>query len=360
MTDFYNSILEMTSRIERKWLKYQYSSDEFYKVAWEETENFDLSPLGEIGNQLDLLENPHVRHNQHRSTFSDFHFQIFHNGRFLIEVLNWQGSHVNVHDHDFSGVQFQLKGDSLNVVYDFKEDEKAGALRFGELSVRRAEMWREGSRSVVRAGDLDPHSVFHLGKPTTSLLIRTVATPRYGSQSNYFPTLAAHYYVSDDIQRKKLTALSLLSGQSPSEFRRCFTHFINTQSLSENFFMLLKLGTILFSETYVDLVYDYAGRGEREAKVVESVAYNNGIDFFKSRANLISEISAAEKLAASCVAASAGDKNFAKVLADLKKAEAQNDARQPLNSFVGKLDQSDQTLAGNYLNLFKISEPIHA
>ena len=282
MYTLYNDIQSLCSRIEDRWLKLNYASEDFYKVVWEETESFDLSPLGEVSNQMLLLDHPAVRLNQRSSTFSDLYFQLFNNGRFMIEVLNWSQAHVNVHDHDFSGVQFQLKGDSLNVVYDFApKGERDGSLQFGSLSVREASIWKQGGRSVVRAGDVDPHGVFHLGRPTTSLLIRTLPTPRLGVQSNYFPTLAAHYTVQTDIQRKKLTGLQLLMKQDRAGFRLCFQHFLETQSLCENFFMILKLGEGVFSEPYIDLIKGYAARGEKESQVVTSAALNNGIDFFK-------------------------------------------------------------------------------
>lgn len=351
MSSYYDSVLELTTRIEKHWLNCNYASQDFYKVVWEETEGFDFSPLADVAGQLELLDHPSVRLNQHRSTFSDLHFQIFHNGRFLIEILNWHGSHVNVHDHDFSGVQFQLKGDSLNVVYDFQEKESAGALRFGNLNVRRAEIWHEGGRSIVRAGDVDPHAVFHLSRPTTSLLVRTAPTPRLGSQSNYFPTLAAHYYVNNDIQRKKLTGLALLERESCTDFRHTLKKFMDSQSLSENFFMMLKLGPLLLSEAYVDLIQEYAARGDRETAVVESVVYNNGIDFLKIRASALADITPAEHLAVSCIAASTGPFGFAKVMSDLNGTL---DIPQAMESFLKKLDAPDQITAQNYLAVFNL------
>jgi len=270
--------------------------------------------------------------------------------------LNWWGGHVNVHDHDFSAVQFQLKGDALNVVYDFTESETAGAVRFGDLKVRESEIWEEGGRSIVRPGDVDPHSVFHIGEPTTSLLIRTTPTPRYGAQSNYFPTLAAHYYVSNDIQRKKLTALGLLARRSPSEFRNHLENFLNTQSLSENFFMLVKLGPMLFQEKYIDIITNYANKGAQEAKVFAGVAINNGIDFLKTKANETENVTPEEKLAVFSLAASHGLKNLMKISKDLGSKATPDFLRNNLRSFYQKLDDDDRETATRYFNLFDVSE----
>lgn len=356
MEKLYKEIESTMSCIENKWQKINYSTDHFPEIAWEETSSLDLSSLGEVSNQLKLLDLPGVRFQQQRSTFSDLYVQIFHNGRFMIEILNWWGGHVNVHDHDFSAVQFQLKGDALNVVYDFKEEQEAGALRFGNLNVRESEIWKEGGRSIVRPGDVDPHSVFHIGEPTTSLLIRTIATPRYGAQSNYFPTLAAHYYVSNDIQRKKLTALGLLSRKASQEFRTNLEKFLDTQSLSENFFMLIKLGSLLLQEDYSDILQSYAAKGTLEKKLIDSVVLNNGIDFFKTKANETSDLNYDEKLAAFAVSASCNLGNLQKVVSQLGNTVNPDRIHRGLKSFLAKLDSDDQAVAEGYLDIFGMAD----
>lgn len=360
MKDVYQELNEVAKKIERQWLRYNYASEDFYKVAWEQTSELDLSPLKDVSFQMRLLENEAaVRRNQHRSTFSDLHFQIYHNGRFLVEILNWAGSHVNVHDHDFSGVQFQLKGKSLNVVYDFETTERLGALRLGALSVRKSELWHEGGRSVVRHGDIDPHGVFHLSLPTTSLLFRTVATSRLGTQSNYFPTLAAHYTVNGDIQRKKLTALSLLAHHAPAEFVSMLETFLDTQSLSENFFMLLKLGEVTFREENLAVVDKFADRGERESEIIKNVIFNNGIEFFKSQATLRKDVTEDERLAVSVLAGTHGKDNLQRVLGHLKGTGATENFQSNIQSFMGKLTERDRQVAQNFLSVFGIEEVYH-
>lgn len=359
MLALYNDVTSLCARIEERWLRYNYASEDFHKVVWEETESFDLTPLGDVVNQLRLLEYPSVRATQIKSTFSDLYMQIFHNGRFLIEILNWSGSHVNVHDHDFSGVQFQLKGDALNVLYDFTPDSRHdGALRLGKLGVREALLWKEGGRSIVRSGTVDPHGVFHLGKPTTSLLIRTVPTPRLGVQSNYFPTLAAHYTVQNDIQRKKLTGLSLLLKQDTNGFRDCLQRFLDTQSLAENFFMMLKLGARLFQGPSAEVIQAYAGRGEKEAKIVASVAYNNGIDFFKNLTHQLD--SQDERLAVFAVSAAANAENLQKITRDLARQNLPLNLKSHFASVSERLTPSERDLSSRYLKLFGVQGAAHA
>ncbi|MAV90442.1 MAG: hypothetical protein CL676_03410 [Bdellovibrionaceae bacterium] len=357
MNLLYNDLVAACSRIEEKWLKFDNACEYFPSIVWEETERLDLTEFGKVSNQLKLLDHHSVRLNQQLSTFSDMYFQIYNNGRFMVEILNWHGGHVNVHDHDFSAVQFQLKGDSLNVIYDFTESgPHDGALQFGDLKVRNAEIWKEGSRSVVRSGAIDPHGVFHLGRPTTSLLIRTLPTPRLGAQSNYFPTLKAHYNVSTTVQRKRLTGLNLLWTENRAEFHRLFEKFLGEQSLAENFFMMVKFGSRIFQSSDVGIASKFAARGAKESLLVQSVAYNNGIDFFKNKTNEFSEGSQDLRLALFAISAATSRENFNKIKEDLAERSLSINESFQLEKFKLTLSSRDRKLANQYLRLFGMEQ----
>ena len=358
MKSLFNDLENVMAKLETRWKKENYSTDVFTEVAFEETKDFDFSWFAEVKNQMKWMDMPGIRVQQVQSTFSDLYFQAYHNGRFMIEILNWWGGHVNVHDHDFAAVQFQLKGDALNAEYDFTTKREAGALRFGELKMQTAEVWTEGNVSKVYPGRDDAHSVFHLGEPTTSLLVRTVAAPRFGAQSNYFPNLAAHYYVSNTIQRKKLTALSLLARETPNDFCDTFSGFLDTQSLSENFFMMVKLGELLFQGRYVQLVANYAARGEDESEVVKAVVTNNGVDFFKSRVNSVKGLTQDERLAGFAVAASHSLEGFITLENSPKMSVYRASLRPSLKSFINKMSREDQLTAQRYLTVFGLSEVV--
>ncbi len=265
----YKNLLDTCDRISKNWKEKNYNSETFFQSVEEEVDSLDLSFLADIDNQMYLLENPYVRNLQHNSTFSDFNFQIYNDGRFFIEILNWYGGHVNPHDHDFSALQFQLKGNAINVIHDFQDHKIEGALTFGERKIREVHEWKEGDRSVVRFGDLDPHGVFHLNEPSTSLLIRTVPTPRAGFQNNYFKDLKAKYYVNSYPQRKKLTSLRLLT-TNLNKFRELFWFFFKNQSYSENFFMILKMAPYLTKPDFNDILNKISQINEEYYIIVSS------------------------------------------------------------------------------------------
>src|ERR1700744_3691045 len=110
----HQALLAVMPKIEKAWRRFDNNCAYFADIVYEHTRDLDLSPFGELSNLTRLLQDPSVASIQQASLFADFFFKLCDNGLFWIEVLNWWGSDINIHDHDFSGMQFQLKGDSLN------------------------------------------------------------------------------------------------------------------------------------------------------------------------------------------------------------------------------------------------------
>lgn len=278
----YSSLSLLASSIESRWQHRNYSSDVFHEVAWDLVDSHDLDYFAHISNQIVYLGDPDVRSVQYDSNFSDTHMQVFDSGRFFIEVLNWNGSHVNTHDHDFSGIQFQLKGESLNIDYKFDCKEQHGSLYVGKCKIDRVSVWRQGSKSKVVPGPFIPHSVYHLDKSTTSLLIRTIPTKRYGSQLNYFNAIAAHYNVQTVIQRKKLAALIAAATFDDNAFREQMSKYIAKQSHSETFFMLLKLCRMVDYDQVSPFLAHFATKGEVEEAIVSSLMSDRTLERVKN------------------------------------------------------------------------------
>jgi hypothetical protein len=270
----YNQLLEVAAAIDREWRAYDNNCEAFPEIVWRLTDDLDVSALGELAELTALLDHPYVASIQEPSTFSDLYLKLYDNGRFWIEVLNWWGSDINIHDHNFSGIQFQLAGSSLNVVYRFDIEMRLTNLDVGVLAIAKAEIWNAGTRSVVQPGRVEPHNVSHLDSPTVSLLIRTHPVALYGHQSNYLPPdLTGNYGVADIVFRKKVGALRLAARGDIARFNSMFAEVITTGTHADNLFTMLKTADVLFHPDHVGLVSDYASRGELEERIVRCVAY---------------------------------------------------------------------------------------
>lgn len=355
MNNILLSLNKLCGQIEREWQRVDNDVNLFAAIVMKVTEGFDLSPFGELSNIVSLLnENPYLSRLQKITSFSDLYIMLWQNGQFHVEVLNWWGTDINIHDHNFSGVQFQLTGSSLNVVYDFNNKCRSTRVHAGDIFVRYAELWVPGSRSVVRPGGVDPHTVHHLSMPTVSLLIRTAPVNDFGPQLNYFPPgIAGSYSVSDTLNRVKRSALKLLARENKVEFDALFREVITSQSLTENLFLLMKMTDVLFQSKHVHLLYDFAEKGELERKVVEALSYRAGVEFLLEKVKKIPSLSPDEILAVSALAGAFNASGLRKILSDLDAVGYRIDLQSFVDSVASKLSVSQRKELSKVLDLFE-------
>jgi hypothetical protein len=338
--DQYRELLERAREIEVAWRATGNACEAFADIAWERTADLDLSAFGDLASVPELLELPAISSLQHPSTFSDLYFKVFDNGKFWVEILNWWASDINVHDHNFSGVQFQLRGRSLNVGYAFRPLVQMPDLAFGELTITSAEVWDEGDRSIVRPGTVAPHNVSHLNVPTVSLILRTHPNAAYGGQRNYLPpAVAANYDVADIVFRKKVGSLRLLGGRRDPSFPRALERALDHQTDTENLFTLLKLVDVVFTDRYSRLLTEYASRGELQAAIVRAVSYHRAQQILNS-AKWAPGLDDDEILAISMAAASFSSETFAAILELRGDRRAPEDWARDLIDSEGKLSAS--------------------
>lgn len=356
----YQSILDVAKEIEEEWRKFDNEITFFPQIALEKTKNLDLSELGNLENIPILLENPYIAAIQDPSPFSDFYFKIYDNGRFYIELLNWWGSDINIHDHDFSGVHFQLKGKSLNVKYQFSEDISYGQLSFGTLSVKSAEIWNAGNTTIILPGAFEAHNVNHLDVPTVSLLFKTYSNAAFGPQKNYFPPfLKAEYGVVDIRCRKKIAVLRLLSRKDPKIFHKTFKQVIKSQTNTENLFTMLKMVDILFQNQHVSLINDYASfGGEIENAITTAIAYYKAVYFLNNIRKQMDDLSNEEILAVSVLSSSYDANSLRLILRYLENQTPNFNFPATINLINDRLSTDLGKQFDNILNLYNISDLI--
>ena len=347
-------IQDVAQKIERAWIKTDNRVANFPDIVLEKIEGMDLTPLGELSRTIDLLDDPYIGALQYQSTFSDLYLLLYSNSHFYVEMLHWWKSDINIHDHDFSGVQFQLRGKSLNVVYDFDEKERQDGLAQGDIRVRRAEVWEKGGRSVVRPGTQDPHVVIHLGKPTISLLIRTHPQPFYAPQRNYFPPLlASNWGIATSAYRKKLSALRLLRRANPKEYGASLRRNLERGSPSENLFTLEKMQDIVFEGENVHLVKEFANRGEQEASIVKCVAMRRAYLFLANHVKDLPDMSVEDNLAVGTLMAGFDSSNRGSILRQLSHAGYKVNLHATINK---AMEGKSGTERSRFDNVLKVLE----
>lgn len=337
----YRRLVDVAEDIAQAWTAAEHRYEAFADIVWERTGNLDLLPFGDLANVPALLESPEIAALQRPSTFSDLYFKLYDNGRFWVEVLNWWGSDINVHDHDFAAVQFQLRGRSLNAVYRFDREAVADHLAIGTLSVAHAELWQENSRSIVRPGAAEPHNVRHLDVPTVSLLIRTHPDPSYGPQNNYLaPLIAGDYGVADTVFRKKMGSLRLLGQHGQPEFCRAFERTVAGHTHAQNLFTVVKLIDLLFLPDYRHLLEAYGLKGEIEAGIVQAAAVHRAQEFLDNTIKFIPQLTETERLATAVLSSAFSRSSLDTLVGSLAARGTHLDLDDAVHVISSKLDHS--------------------
>jgi hypothetical protein len=138
---------------------------------------------------------------------------VYSNDRFFIEVLFWIDGTTTIHQHGFSGAFCVLAGSSINSEYKFRLRERINS-RFliGDVEFKSAELLTVGERRPIFPGNALIHSVFHLDRPSVTVVIRTNSDPEANPQYEYFrPYFARDSSYRDHLTNKRAQALAALA-----------------------------------------------------------------------------------------------------------------------------------------------------
>lgn len=109
-----------------------------------------------------------------------------------ISALYWVDATTAIHQHSFCGAFGVLAGSSIHVTYSFENRDTINArLRLGQLRLRDVQRLEPGDVHPIGSGERFIHALFHLDRPTVSLVVRTHRDPGTEPQLNYLrPGLA--------------------------------------------------------------------------------------------------------------------------------------------------------------------------
>ncbi len=123
------------------------------------------------------------------SLFSEYNCRIYSDERIYIELLHWNNLDTDLHNHNFTGVLFQIEGESIDVIYDFNMEKKYDDnIFFGEINIQQVDILK-GARidhQKIYMGHVYNHAVSHILRPTVSLIVRTQPIPNV-NQNIFFP-----------------------------------------------------------------------------------------------------------------------------------------------------------------------------
>jgi hypothetical protein len=144
-----------------------------------------------------------------RFDFGDHCFIAYRHPQFRIEVLHWIDGTTSIHEHSFSGAFRVWQGSSIHSLYAFDEEERFGNTCFGKVNFKRSEFLNAGSVREIHAGRVFSHGLFHLERPSVTIVVRNHASLWSLPQLDYHPPFVA----STDrlLSDQYLTAISALN-----------------------------------------------------------------------------------------------------------------------------------------------------
>jgi len=145
---------------------------------------------------------------------------VFHDPYFFIDVLSWIDGSTAVHEHKFTGAFGVLEGSSIHTRYAFRPARALSErLLLGRVEMLGVEMLKAGDVRPIHAGEKSAHSLFHLDRPSLSVVIRTPHSSNVRPQYSYLlPSIAYDEPYETIEHRRCLRALKILDAIEDPDF----------------------------------------------------------------------------------------------------------------------------------------------
>ncbi len=127
-----------------------------------------------------------------KSEFGEPAITVARTDRLLLDVYAWLDGAPNIHQHGFDGAFAVLSGSSLHTTFAFKERERCSQhLQFGSLETIGSELLRRGDVRRIDSGAQFIHSLFHLERPSLTVVLRSITAVGAQPQLSYLqPSIA--------------------------------------------------------------------------------------------------------------------------------------------------------------------------
>ncbi len=109
--------------------------------------------------------------------FAEPPLSLYHGGDFDISALTWLDGTTSIHQHSFCGAFHVLAGSSIHSRYRFEASEAPTHLQramAGRLQLIDLEVLHAGDTRVISRGNAFIHSLFHMDRPSVTIVIRTI------------------------------------------------------------------------------------------------------------------------------------------------------------------------------------------
>jgi hypothetical protein len=209
--DFFN---KLGALVEERFRAFNFDEARFSEAALAALR--ELPPAAHL-DYLDLvrwaLTTPRLPPQDLNSNFGEPPLSLYIGRRFYIEALFWLEGTTSIHQHAFSGAFHVLSGSSLHSQYSFTARERINSrLLVGDIALRGVTLLNKGDSHEIRSGRSGlVHSLFHLERPSVTIVIRTTnepdSLPQYRLRR---PSFAQASFMRDEKTARQLQLLAVL------------------------------------------------------------------------------------------------------------------------------------------------------
>ncbi len=202
------------SFVEERWKDRNYDEELFPEIAAEVlVENAPYKQINpwEIIRWLNSTTHLPEQHDV-PGMFGNPPITLYDGPRFHIDVYYWLDGTTSIHQHGFCGAFQVLLGSSLLSRYCFENEHKIGAhFSTGQIVLKDVELLGEGDIREILPGRQYIHSLFHLERPSATVVIRTHQTPSALPQYDFRkPYLAVDPFYKEAAMIKRVQSAALL------------------------------------------------------------------------------------------------------------------------------------------------------
>lgn len=182
---------DLGATIDARWQREGRREDAFVEIATTELADSKVLTSVEPGEIAVWLMRSDGLPEQKVSNFGQPPVTMYKAEDFYIEALYWLDSTTSVHEHAFTGAFGVLHGSSIQTTYAFKPEKIASdRVVVGEASFLKSELLSRGDIRPIHHGDRLIHALFHLDRPSVSVVVRTstkmsVFRPQYNYLKPY-------------------------------------------------------------------------------------------------------------------------------------------------------------------------------
>ena len=147
---------------------------------------------------------------------------LYRTERFHIDALFWLDGTTTIHQHSFSGAFCVLAGSSIETMFRFSPERTFdGRFEMGILESFATSFHRAGYVGEIQSGRRMIHSLFHLERPSITVVIRNYSDPTAGVQFDYArPGIACDPFSFDASRDRAIRIVRMLRSMGHPDLER--------------------------------------------------------------------------------------------------------------------------------------------